>query len=904
MRVRGRVADLAVLRDAIAAAGTGHPAVVVVSGESGIGKTTLLREATEEAAADGWAVCWARGTATVGDVAYGMWRQAVGPAAGAVEDRFAAFEAVREQLLRRAPALLAIDDLQRVDEPSLRALLYVIRRLSDERVAIVATLRPEDAGASWSAVGGELLADVTVLRLQLGPLDEQDSVACLRDAAGTPLPDDVVHDAVALARGNPFYLQELGRSWASDSLRRVPPSVVDVTRQRLATLSTAAQELLLAASVLGEQCELAVLAHCVAEPAMQCLSRAQEAIDAKLVVHHGGGTIQFSHALVRAALLDSMSLPQRVQLHQRAAEAIEELHAAALDPYLADLARHAAAVAATGVREPALRWARAAADHARREFAYEEASRLYGLALDSGGPSLAAAQRAELMIARAEADARAGQIRAAHARCGEAVALVRELGDAALLARAALALEAVGDRDVDEAIGAWCVEALAMVDADDLAMRARLLARNAESLMYAGSWDDALPVSHEALQLAEQSGDHEAVVAALRARQLTISGPDHRDERIDLAKRMIALGRRHQRADIEMWGRLWTIDTLWEVAAISDITAEVGRLARCVEKQTSPLPRWHLLTARAVLAQARSEYDEAMSLAEQAFRLMQAMDHPAAFGAYVSLLTNVGHHRGQAPMAAQSAAERPSEAGQMRAELFGNIGPAFACVDLGRLDLAAELYSRTGPPTAWRIPPFFRISALAVATHVAVALGRREDVALFRDMLVPYRERHVVGGAGVGNYSGPVTLPLGMCAAALGEFDTAEADLGDAVATCRRIGLPGHAVEAQYELASVLQRRRRMSAATVLLRTARTEAQRLGMTAFVVKIDAALAEDANVLSRREREVADLVAQGCSNREIAQRLVLSERTAANHVQHVLTKLGLNRRGELAVWMARQ
>ncbi|MGN6608463.1 MAG: ATP-binding protein [Jatrophihabitans sp.] len=901
MQVWGRAGELAALRAAVTAAGAGRPAVAIVAGESGIGKTTLLRAATETAATEGWTVRWARGAVTADEVPYGLWRHLLGPDAVGGDDRFAVFEAIRGALVAAAPLVLVIDDLQWVEESSVRALTYVVRRLGDERVAVLATLRPDDAGAGWSAVGGDLLADLTVTRLDLRPLGEADSEACLRAAAGDGLSDELVAEAVALARGNPFYLRELGRGWAVDPSRRVPRTVLDVSRQRLARLPTTVQELLLAASVVGEQAELSVLAHCVGRSTMECLGLAQEAIDAGLLVHVGGGWVRFAHALVHAALLDGLSLPQQVELHQRAAAAIEELHAGALDDHLAELARHAAAVAVTGNRAPAVRWARAAGEQARGRFAYEEAGRLFALALDSGGAALDEVTRADLLIGRAECEASAGRSREAQRSCASGVELARRLGDATLLARAALALEPVGDRLIDESVGAWCLEALAVLPDDAVALRARVLARRAEALVHRGAWDEALPVSSDALRLADGSGDDEAVVAALRARQLTVSGPDHRDERLALTERMTALGRRRDRADIEMWGRLWRLDALWEVAALPDIDGEVARLAACVERLRSPLPQWHLLVARSVLAQARGDYGEAMRLAGEGFALMRALGHPAGFGAFISLATSVGHHCGHTPMATETAAERPEEAGQLRAELFGYIGPALALCDLGRLDEAAALYERPGPPHRWRIPPYFVISAAAVGAGVAVALGRRDDVAFLRDLLVPYRDRHLVGGAGVGNYLGPVTLMLGRCAAALDDHELAERELRDAVATCRRIGLPGHAVEAQVELAVVLQARRRMAEATAVLRAARPVAERLAMTPWVGRIDTMLADCDDVLSPREREVAVLVAQGCTNRQIAERLVLSERTAANHVQHVLSKLGLNRRSELAAWM---
>jgi DNA-binding NarL/FixJ family response regulator len=73
------------------------------------------------------------------------------------------------------------------------------------------------------------------------------------------------------------------------------------------------------------------------------------------------------------------------------------------------------------------------------------------------------------------------------------------------------------------------------------------------------------------------------------------------------------------------------------------------------------------------------------------------------------------------------------------------------------------------------------------------------------------------------------------------------------------------------------------------------------MSPWTSRIDQALAQRHDPLSGREREVAALVAQGMSNRDIAAELVLSERTAANHVQHILTKLGFANRSQIAAWV---
>lgn len=121
------------------------------------------------------------------------------------------------------------------------------------------------------------------------------------------------------------------------------------------------------------------------------------------------------------------------------------------------------------------------------------------------------------------------------------------------------------------------------------------------------------------------------------------------------------------------------------------------------------------------------------------------------------------------------------------------------------------------------------------------------------------------------------------------------------MATSERIGAPGFAVEAAYELAAVRLRRREPDTARRLLTLSRAGAERLGMTPWVARIDARLGGGAGPLTAREREVADLVALGRSNREIAAELVLSSRTVGNHVQHILTKLGFGNRSQITAWV---
>jgi DNA-binding CsgD family transcriptional regulator len=202
-----------------------------------------------------------------------------------------------------------------------------------------------------------------------------------------------------------------------------------------------------------------------------------------------------------------------------------------------------------------------------------------------------------------------------------------------------------------------------------------------------------------------------------------------------------------------------------------------------------------------------------------------------------------------------------------------------------------------------------RLSCWAHGLPVAIDLRKTGDIAYLASQFEPFRGQHVANGAGSGVFLGPVELQLGKAAAALGSVDAAVGDLEAAVAICDAIGAPGLAVESSAELAAVLVQRGTRAdrdRALTILRAAGRSAERLGMLPFTRRIEdlrrrLSLIEPAPpVLSPREREVARLVGQGLTNRQIAAALYLSERTAQNHVQHILTKLGFSNRSQIAAW----
>lgn len=893
----GRAAELAALDRLLATPPTGLRCALV-AGSAGVGKTTLLAALAARARDDGRAVLHARGSQSGGAPPFWMWVQLLGDVVDPPsQERVELVLELRDRVVAAAPCCLVVDDVQWVDESSLRVLALVLDQLRDADVVLALGLRTHDESEGWHAAGGPLLEAARAERLDVQPLDEAAARECLTRAAIEPIPPDEVNRAVALAGGNPFYLTEIARSWRTSRRLGVPAGVSQIVAQRVARLSPDAQELLHVLAALGDETDLAVAARCLDRPTMDVLPAAQEAIDAVLLEREGTRVV-FAHALVRTALVESLSLLRQVDLHRRAAEAIEDLYASTPDAHAASLARHWAEVAVAGERDRAVTWSRRAADVSTRSHAFEQAAEFLTLALTAGGDSLPARTRAELLRDRAVAAVRAGRLDAAGADAEAAWALAQTVGEPDLRASVALCVEPIGVRRWDRRVRARCEGALAALDDDDHALRARLLARLSDALMYDGLWGDGDRTSSEALREAELSQDRTALVAAMRARQLARSGPEGHEERRDLAAAMVRIGVDHDLPDVEMWGRLWTMDWCWEVGDVAAVADELGRLEECAERVGGPQPRWHAIVARSVVAQARGRLQEARTLAYEAADLVGAFDHPEWLGALMALLGAVGHHAGHEPVELAPPPGNATDPAEMRSQLFAYIGPALALAEEGRLEEARSLVRVPGPPEAWDIPPFFRINALATAALAAVETGVPDDLPFYRRELDRWRGRHAVGGAGVGSYAGPVELTLGRIAHALGDLDAARHDLEAAREACARCGVPAFELECEIELAALdphLPSSRRS------LEAALPRARALGATRLVARAQWLLrTEAAAPLTRREVEIARLVAQGRSNRDVAESLVLSERTVENHVQHVLAKLGFSRRTQIAAW----
>jgi hypothetical protein len=316
-----------------------------------------------------------------------------------------------------------------------------------------------------------------------------------------------------------------------------------------------------------------------------------------------------------------------------------------LRPHLAEIARHRVEGSWPGDRARAVAACEAVAVVAADALAFEDAVRLYRQALSAGEGETGEADRSRLELGLAAALYRSGDLSGWQETTIGVGRRAERRRDLPLLARTALVMDATGEIEWDAEICRTCEQVLAGDDLPD-DLRARVSSRYAQALVYGGRYERAGEVSGDALAAAGSSGDPLALVDALRARQLACSAPEGAGERVVLAQRMLAAAGTTGSAWVEMWARLWRIDTLFETGQLRGIQHDLSDLGACLERVGGPIGRRQLQMSTATLAQATGRYNEAVRVAGEAFKLMSDMAHQIAFGGYSVILGQVSLHTG------------------------------------------------------------------------------------------------------------------------------------------------------------------------------------------------------------------------------------------------------------------
>ncbi len=927
----GRARELAALREMLTDARGGSGGCVLVSGPPGIGKTRLVQEATREIG--GTDVLWGRAVDDPGAPPLWPWRRIlrllptvddVVDAALAASDasldrgvdldavRFRAFAAATDALIEAAEPqglVIVLEDLHWADAASLRLLRHVAGDVGQSRLLIVATHRDRGSSA-LDGVLPELLRLPSVRALGLPALAENDVRAYLAGYGG-PLRLDAAQEIHRRSGGNPLYLRAvtaLPEAAGADAHRTGGAAELKhLVQTTLQGLALADSELLDAAAVLGEEVDCAVLAAISRRPLSEVVSSADEAVRKGVLttVPYGAGLRRFIHAVVRDEIYAALDAGARERLHRRAAEVLEEREGP--DPLIAGvIAGHW--LRSADDRDSLLRaagWCVAAAVAATRSLAFEQATAFLTMALGAheraGSPP---PERAELLLELATAEFRSGRYAGSLQHATLAAELAKAAGRRDLVAAAALVVHDVGASDLLPAMARLCDLALEQDDAVPT-IRARLLAQRASIAADLGQVDDAERLSEQAMRLSEQCDDPNALLDAVRARLKLGSVGIDVEERLRLGALAVDLGNRGGQPLTALWGHKWRIEAALEVGTMPAVEAELMAVKALADDTRLPLLRWHDLRLRASVEALFGRFESACEIDAEALRLAstELADDLSAAGMGHAFTVEL------AMVTGDTARVTP-----VYWELLSTRAPSIPIVLvsrplvlllLGRPDEAHAHYEQLLPLIE---APGFLTSVAGVANNLVPLVTEFADVKTAETLLDLLAQHPPIAAAGAGVYcAGSSFKNLARLSLLLGQFYAAVGYFETALAVNMRIGARPEVVLTRLGLAEALLGRSGLAdvqRAEGQARQAADEARRLGMpgplrraTALLDRSRAGM-RSADPLTPREREIAGLVAKALSNRQIADTLVLSERTVESHVRSILAKLGLANRTEIA------
>jgi DNA-binding CsgD family transcriptional regulator len=985
----GREAELRRLRGMFDAAAVGEGMLAFVVGEPGIGKTALCGELARYAEGHGGQAltghCYEEGSQSLPYLPFvealrgyafsvepEALRRALGAGAAEVariipelrtilqvapepptdpeSDHYRLLEAVTTSLRTIAagrPLALILEDLHDADRGTLDLLTHLTRRLAGARLLVVGTYRDVEVDRAHPLSGAlaELRRAAPVERLRLGGLSADETAAVVLSIAGEEAPRPVVEALYRQTEGNPLFVHEaarylveergtLGKGATGDGTSSglgIPEGLRDVIGKRLSRLSPECNRLLGIAAIIGREFELETLLRVSGADEEAVLDALDEAVGGGVLEEQeraGTARYRFGHALVRQTLYEELRVARRIRLHQQVARVLEERHAHRLDEHAAALAEHFAHSSDPADLAQAVAYAERAAQAAMAVFAYGEAARLLGQALDVQEvlDSDDRARRCDLLLAHGEALTEAGEPRyVLDHLVPEAFALAEALGDEVRAARAggmafwALYRERHALALLTQEAVAW-VERLDRYAAPETLERAKADLWVGAMRCYGGAASEGLLRLSRALDLARRLDSPDTLWMAAANWIVYASAPQHATARLTLAEELLTRPRAGARPMALGWGVAIAGHVLLEHGQ-RERTETAWAVTRALAEHSGHANLVLLAPFYdAILATMDGRLDEAVTVAERI----------AARGEELGLPDAARVLRCQAGTRALLWLGRADEALRFALPVVHITCLAHA----GRMTEATTLLDErvVRRPGVATDADETRVEEDTLYLEAAVLAGHREAAALLYRRLAD--SRMITTGA---TFSTCPARHLGGAAALLGDRAAAQAWYERALADAERVGFRPEAALTRLALADLLLEGPPVAGAPSPApspnagRGGEERAQALAYLDFAIpefeamqmqpSLERAMRlrerasgqRDAAVpatgpaapdgLTAREVEVLGLLAAGQTNQEIADRLVLSLRTVERHTVNIYAKIGARGRAEAVAYALR-
>lgn len=843
------------------------------------------------------------------------------------------------------PVLLLVEDLHWGDEMSLEFLLSLARRSARHPLLMVLTYRTDETHSELRQWLAHLDREHLAHEICLAPLSRGEVEAMLRGIfeQKSPMQTATLDAIYALTEGNPFFLEEILKSLllagalvsGNETWDGFPPHDLPIPRSvqaalqlRLDRVSPAARQLVVLAAVAGKRFDFAFLQRITGQEEQELLSLMKELISAQLVAEESEEQFAFRHALTREAIYSQLLLRERKGMHRMIAETMEQLFVRSRDAHLTELAHH---FYEAGIWEKAFSYARLAGEKALSLYAPRAAALHLAHALDAAH-RLSITPPGAVYHARGQAYETLGDFERARSDYERALAAAQTASDGVMQWRSMMALGFLWTARNYAQTGAWfrrASELAGKLDAPTL--RARSLNRLGNWLANTGQTEEALQAHHEALKIFEEQQDTQGM-----AESFDLLGPTYgmRGDRVKAVEHIgqaIALFRAlgdsqslisslAMRAIQSMPGSsITTFSPLGTRDACVHDAEEALRLAHHID---SPSGQAFAEAALAHTLISFGEFGPALSHAKEALRISREIEHQQWM---ISSYSALGHIY-LLLLGPETEALAAFQAGLLLAR---ELGSAYWVVSL--LAWLGHAYTMKhdlpqAQATLQEVMPREQPPKTMAERHSALAWG---ELALAQGE--PEMALHIAGhllASVPGLFPGQPAQPIphllklkGEALLALSRLDEAVAALEEAregalARNDRPVLWTIHGILAQaYRL---LQREEQARQEQALAR------QIIGELATTID-DASLREQFlraalgslpqekplppreavkqsfGGLTAREREVARLVAQGKTSREIADLLVVSERTAEGHVNNILGKLGFTSRAQIAAWV---
>jgi DNA-binding CsgD family transcriptional regulator len=940
----GRDAYLTLIERRLADAAAGSGRLLFVAGEAGIGKTRLLGVIALQARASGFAVIRAAAfpgdaqsfagllldlasdlvpareptLSTLGRSLASRVRE-ISAGAGDAHHRRRLLVQDLADLLVTADAgtavLIVLEDLHWADELSLDVLGHLAGRLATRPMLVVGAYRSDELYPALpmrelrARLLGQRLAEE--IRLPRLGLDQTATVASA--VLGRPAPAQVVAAIYERSDGIPLHVEEFLAAIDEDALTpqsgaavqsaAVPDTLGDAVLSRTRQLAARTREVASAAAVIGRSFGFDLLTAITDADPDEVAAALRELQDAYFVLPGSDAvSFDFRHALIRDALYADTDLPVRLRLHERVA-----LTAADRGYRGAFISAHFEQAGCPG---PAYEHAVAAAGEAASMSAHGEALELYRRAVRNLPGGLAVQDRAGLFAALGDEAAAtddntaaaeayrtarelitsAGEVRAAAALVPRTVAVAHLLGEG-LDARVA-ALQAALD-DLDE-----------VADADR--ERARLHCAMAAAYLLDDRLDEAITHGELSRAESERIGDEEVALNAAATLGTVLVFVGRMDEGWQLLEDAIARARgTQQEAEAARGYRMIgsSASELMEYDRAERWLIEGIRYAEQVELWNH---RHYMASHLAHVQWATGRWDAAMQTAQHALTDGRGGITTRITAQYVLGFLAMGRTDWSAAYEllreALAQGEQMAELQHLSPPLWG-LAEAARCQ--GDYDTALTLCERGYRASAGVTNAAYLFPYVLTGVRAYLALG---DVDAAENWLS--RVGAVLTVRAIPGTLHAIDHGRGLVLLARGEVSAAHQALESASESWQARRRFWEGTWARLDLAEVAARARRRGEAGVLLDEARIIAATVGATTVVDAADQLAAsfgrglkaEPWYPLSAREFEVAQLVAAGLTNRQIAEQLVLAPKTISAHITHILTKLGAARRAEIAAWCA--